>query len=158
MMRAAGASRETRNRNPSPQGDTRALLAGLALAGWLLGSPSAWAQECVWGQPGYRSCVDGLLAKRKQDEEKRGPSAATGTFKTAPARNRPPALTPLSDADRPPQPTAVMPKAPDRDIYDRRFTNDAFARMRRDAERPAIMPQNRDLFQMPGRICPSQGC
>lgn len=158
MTRAAGASPETRDRDVCRRTGPGALLAGLALAGWLLGSPSAGAQECVWGQSGYRSCVDGLLAKRKQEEEKLGPSATTGTFKTAPARNRPPALTPLRDADRPPQPTAVMPKAPDRDIYDRRFTDDAFARMRRDAERPAIMPQNRDLFQMPGRICPSQGC
>lgn len=133
-------------------------MAGLAMVVWQLAPLSAPAQECVWGQPGYRACVDGLLAKRKQEEEQLGASASRGTYKTAPARNRAPALTPLNDADRPPQPTAVMPKAPERDIYDRRFTDDAFARMRRDADRPAIVPQNRDLFQMPGRICPSQGC
>ena len=137
-----------------------AVLAGLALA------RDARAADCVWGQPGYRACVDELLAKRKnQDGTAPKPSQAESvkppkreTFKTAPARNRPPALTPLGQSAAQPQPTPRMPQGIDATDDNMRGLQDGLARIKRDAERPAIMPQNRDLFQMPGRICPSQGC
>ncbi|WP_293861423.1 hypothetical protein [uncultured Alsobacter sp.] len=129
-----------------------AILAGLAWA------PDARAADCVWGQPGYRACVDDLLAKRK-NQDGAAPNRTQGeTFKTAPARNRPPALTPLGQSAAQPQPTPRMPKGIDATDDNMRGLQDGLARIKRDAERPAIMPQNRDLFQMPGRICPSQGC
>lgn len=134
-------------------------MAILVLAAGLATARDAAANECVWGKPGYRACVDDLLAKRKSQE---GPETAKPaeprTFKTAPARNRAPALTPLGQADAQPQPTPRMPRGIDSTLDNQRGMDDALARMKRDAARPAIMPDNGELFKLPGRICPSQGC
>lgn len=134
-------------------------LAVLAVFAGLATAREASAAECVWGKPGYRDCVDDLMAKRKSQESSApAKPGETQTFKTAPARNRAPALTPLGQADAQPQPTPRMPRGIDPTLDNQRGLDDAFARMKRDAARPAIMPDNGELFKLPGRICPSQGC
>ena len=134
-------------------------VAILAVVASLSTAREAVATDCVWGKPGYRACVDDLLAKRKsQETTETGKPAEAQTFKTAPAKNRAPALTPLGQADAQPQPTPRMPRGTDPTLDNQRGLDDAFARMKRDAARPAIMPDNGELFKLPGRICPSQGC
>ncbi|MHB2165556.1 hypothetical protein [Alsobacter sp. R-9] len=134
-----------------------ALATAMAVAGFVAARP-ALAQDCTWGQPGYRDCVDAKIRKLKEAEAS---GQAKPSFPTAPANRRAPQLTPLTDYDieqpvMPAPPGSADPRAmrQNQKALDRNLTI-----MRRDAVRPPIMPPTRDPFPpIPGRICPSQGC
>jgi uncharacterized iron-regulated membrane protein len=76
---------------------TLTLIMTLAFAVWA-GSAAAQnpqaAQECTWGQPGYRACVEAKISRMKQREAQGQPREV---HKTVPASKRAPALTPIPD-------------------------------------------------------------
>jgi hypothetical protein len=126
------------------------------LAGAFLAPSAARADDCTWGQPGYRDCVDGKFARQRELEAQNKPREV---MKTVPASKRPGTLTPL-----PPPPPAMM--LPDMDITDgraatarnQRQTDANQARIRRDAGRDPIMPLPTYPLPMPGQVCPIGGC
>jgi hypothetical protein len=81
------------------------LLLAIMLSGLWPGG-EAVAQDCVWGQPGYRACVDEKIARQKQRAAEGKPPER---HKTAPAANRAPALTPAQSVVG--TPAAVPPQS-----------------------------------------------
>lgn len=111
-------------------------------------------QDCTWGQPGYRACVEAKIAAMKKAEAAGRPTGA----KTAPANRRPPALTPLSaETLRVPDVSGDAAAARRDATRNQRQFDRNLGRQRIDAQRPLIIPDP-PLIQIPGRICPSQGC
>ncbi|MFZ4530594.1 MAG: hypothetical protein ACOYOJ_02145 [Alsobacter sp.] len=131
------------------------LRLGIAIAGLLAPvSCLAQGQDCTWGQPGYRACVEAKIAAMKKAEAAGRPAGA----KTAPANRRPPALTPLASETLRLPDVSGDPSAARRDaVRNQRQLDRNLGRQRLDAQRPLIMPDP-PLIQIPGRICPSQGC
>jgi len=131
------------------------LRLGIAIA--VLSAPVsglAQGQDCTWGQPGYRACVEAKIAAMKQAEAAGRPAGA----KTAPANRRPPALTPLEpETLRMPEVSGDAAAARRDAARNQRQFDRNLGRQRIDAQRPLIMPDP-PLIQIPGRICPSQGC
>ncbi|MCP8937084.1 hypothetical protein NK718_01005 [Alsobacter sp. SYSU M60028] len=130
-----------------------ALLAAGFLA---TAATSARAEDCTWGKPGYRDCIDAKIAKRREQEAKgQKPDIA----KTVPASKRPGTLTPLP---APPQDTLILPdmndargrRALQRSLHD--FERDQ-ARMRRQGAPEPIMPYP-EINKIPGQVCPTGGC
>ena len=72
------------------------------LAGAFLAPSAARAEDCTWGQPGYRDCVDGKIARQRELEAQNKPREV---MKTVPASKRPGTLTPLP----PPPPAMALP-------------------------------------------------
>lgn len=68
------------------------LLAGAALL--LAASGPARAQDCTWGEKGYRACVEAKIERAKAREQQGKPREV---HKTAPASRRAPQLTPPRD-------------------------------------------------------------
>jgi len=114
----------------------------------------AQGQDCTWGQPGYRACVEAKIAAMKQAEAAGRPAGA----KTAPANRRPPALTPLApETLRLPEVSGDAAAARRDAARNQRQFDRNLGRQRLDAQRPLFLPDP-PLIQIPGRICPSQGC
>jgi hypothetical protein len=154
-----------RNHHPA------ALATGALLALWLAAAPAsagaAEAQDCVWGQKGYRECVDKLLAEHRtldpsqalRNTESRTHRASPTTTRRSSARRRPGAgsLTPTPPADLRITPPTYDPaqEAIAADRRQRDLDNNLY-RMQRDSVAPPIMPP---VINPPyGRICPSWGC
>jgi hypothetical protein len=163
----------------------RALPALAALLAWAVLAPAAYAAsgtpapndgsaqsgDCVWGQKGYRDCVDRLIASRRgsvdpaqalRDTESRtrgaAPSARSDAGQTR-GRRRPGAgsLTPTPPAELRLTPPVYDP-AQEAIAAERRqrALDNNLTRMQRDAVQPPIMPP---VINPPnGRICPAWGC
>jgi hypothetical protein len=156
-----------------------ALGACLALAAVLAPAMTRAEDACTWGEPGYRDCVDKLIAAKKK-EDAVGRSAGTldpaaalaGTAaRTAPGtsgaakknakakRARPGAgsLTPVSPEELRITPPRYDP-AQNAIINERRQRQFDTNIMRNTAPVPApIMPPTYRP-SIPGQICPSWGC
>jgi hypothetical protein len=138
--------------------------------------PCARADEaCVWGQPGYRDCVDKLIAAKKEADAKKpqGNGAAAGEGAAAQkagtvatngkkgtkSTRRPGAgsLTPVPPAElrlTPPRYDALE-QAIASERRQRQMDQNLY-RMQRDSAQPLILPP---VVNPPlGRICPSWGC
>src|SRR4051794_25336498 len=151
------------------------VLAGVAIA-WLLtgvtgpvqAEPSA--SDCVWGQPGYRDCVDKLLEQNRKKEAAAQPGAGSadtktqvqaqaGTAKKTTRPRRPGAgsLDPIPPAElRLTNPNTN--RLDDALMSEQRQRQIDINRQRYDHPVPApIMPP---YYGTPanGRICPSWGC
>jgi hypothetical protein len=133
----------------------RGLRLWIAITAFLAPVPGvAQGQDCTWGQPGYRACIEAKIAAMKQAEAAGRPAGA----KTAPANRRPPALPPLaSETLRVPDVSGDAAAARRDAARNQRQLDRNLGRQRLDAQRPLILPDP-PLFQIPGRICPSQGC
>lgn len=140
-------------------------LAVPALAQSATGDPAP-ASDCVWGQRGYRACVDRLLATQRtldpakalRDTEQRTRGGAQ-TRATGRAGRRPGAgsLTPTPPAELRITPPTYDP-AQEAIASDRRqrALDDNLNRIQRDTATPPIMPP---VLNPPnGRICPAWGC
>lgn len=150
------------------------VLAGLLLPAWLAAPPAARAETCTWGQPGYRDCVEDLIARSKSEpagagktldpqqslQETSRKTAPQQASKTRKAGRRPGAgsLTPV-----PPVPFEVTPPR-----YDaagqalaaerrQRQVDDNLLRLQRQTPVQPILPPVVNP-PMPGQICPSWGC
>lgn len=153
------------------------LAAGLALAALGASAPGRAEEACTWGEPGYRDCVDKLIAAKKKEEAIGRPagtvdpaSALAGTAartapaaprnaKTAKKRARPGAgsLTPVSPEELRITPPRYDP-AQNAIIDDRRQRQFDQNMMRNAVPVPApIMPPTYRP-SVPGQICPSWGC
>lgn len=153
-----------------------AIAVTTLLGGALLAGPAHGEDACTWGEPGYRDCVDRLIAAKKE-EEARGvksvspPAAAPANepniivgnqgskAKTAAAKRKRPgagSLTPISPAPDDYRPPSYDP-AMDAVISARRqYQFDQ--NMRRNAN-PVPSPILPPVVNPPmGRICPSWGC
>ena len=131
------------------------LRLGIAIVAVLVPvSGLGQSQDCTWGQAGYRACVEAKIAAMKKAEAAGKPAGA----RTAPANRRPPALTPLASETLRVPDVSGDPSAARRDAArnQRQFDRN-LGRQRMDAQRPLILPDP-PLIQIPGRICPSQGC
>jgi len=131
------------------------LPLGIAIAALLAPvSGVAQGQDCTWGQAGYRACVEAKIAAMKKAEAAGRPAGA----KTAPSNRRPPALTPMASETLRVPDVSGDPSAARRDAArNQRQLDRNLGRQRLDAQRPLILPDP-PLIQIPGRICPSQGC
>jgi hypothetical protein len=139
----------------------RRLAAALAVSFVVGGAAHAQkAEECTWGTPGYRACVDRMLERRREADAKRPATAqnkGSSEFRTAPARRRPGTLTPApSEVSRgiPMENTAPGRRAVERN---QRQFDSTMQRLQQPPPQP-IMPLNRDLNPIPGRVCPTWGC
>ena len=140
--------------------------------------------DCVWGQPGYRDCVDKLLEEQKKKDAKAAAStgAAAETAKTAAADGS--AAQPGKTTAQPRKAkTTARTRRPGAGSLDPvppaelRLTNpntdrleDAIMTLQRERQmdnnrlrydRPVpspIMPPNYSTTPNNGRICPSWGC
>jgi hypothetical protein len=148
------------NGNPGAAGVRTAswVMAGAVLI-VLAGAARAQAKGCTWGQPGYRACVDGLIARQRDVDARRGTDkrSVRPVTRTAPARQRPGTLTPVPSQTwrGVPAPSAVDDqRAVQRNQRD--FDN-TMNRLRQQANPAPIMPFP-ELNPIPGRICPTGGC
>lgn len=148
-----------------------ASLAFTVLAALPL-SPARAEDACVWGQPGYRDCVDKLIAAKKEADARK-PAQANGTAPAGPAKQttKTTAKTPAKSRPRPgagsltPVPPAELRMTPPHYdpleqaiISEQRARQNAenMDRLRQDAYKPMILPP---VVNPPnGRICPSWGC
>ena len=161
------------DRLPLPFHVLRGFGAGCLVASALaLAAPAARAEssggDCVWGQPGYRDCVDKLLENQRKKPSgtqaasgvKPQAQAQTGTTKK-PARTRrpgagsldpvPPAELRLTNPSTPRLDDAIMTEQRQRQMDNNR--------LRYDHPVPSpIMPPNYSTTPNNGRICPSWGC
>lgn len=132
-------------------------LRFIVLAALLLpaGALPVRAEDCTWGQPGYRDCVDAKIKRRKEAEAQgRKPEPAP----TVPASKRPGSLTPLPAPPSAPPRGASRVGQRDRALQDslRQFDREG-ARMRSQGYPEPMMPYP-EINKIPGRICPSGGC
>jgi hypothetical protein len=156
----------------------RTWVLGACLAlGVALAPPLAHAEDaCTWGEPGYRDCVDKLIAAKKKEEAVgrtgttldpasalAGAAARTGGSASGKAgtkkRPRPGAgsLTPVSPEELRITPPRYNP-AKNAIIDERRQRQFDQNMMRNAAPVPApIMPPTYRP-SIPGQICPSWGC
>jgi hypothetical protein len=66
------------------------------------------AETCIWGQPGYRDCVEALIArKRGQERARASDDAPSARFPTALPERRAPTLVPSAS------PSITAPSPPD---------------------------------------------
>lgn len=158
------------------RGSAALVLAGLLLLpAWLAAAPAARAETCTWGQPGYRDCVEDLIAKAKSSEPKAADKALDpqkalqdSSRKTAPQQaskgrksgRRPGAgsLTPV-----PPVPFEVTPPRYDAagqaiaaERRQRQVDDNLFRLQRQTPVQPILPPVVNP--PSPGQICPSWGC
>ena len=69
----------------------------LLLGTWLAMPGAARAEDCTWGQPGYRACVEAKLEDLRKQEAGKEPKKV---YKTVPASKRPGTLTPDASGPR----------------------------------------------------------
>ena len=140
------------------QGRTRGRWLGtavVALAASLAHSPAARAEDCTWGQPGYRACIDAKLEDLRKQEAGQAPKK---TYKLAPASKRPPSLTPDTYVRERPR-----NRLPANENYGDAWNSDRAQRQfnanqgRNQRVPPVIWPYP-DYNYVPGRICPQGGC
>ena len=123
------------------------------------------SSDCVWGQKGYRDCVDRLLAAQRtldpakalRDTESRTGGSRSAERRTGKRRPGAGSLTPTPPAELRITPPTYDP-AQEAIAADRRqrALDDNLTRMQRDAVTPPIMPP---VVNPPnGRICPQWGC
>jgi hypothetical protein len=152
-----------RRRASRGQGAADVRTARWMMAGALLialgGAARAQASGCTWGRPGYRACVDALIAKQRDVDARRGTDerVARPVTKTPPARRRPGTLTPVpSETWRGvPAPSAVDDQRAVR--RNQRDFDDTMNRLRQQANPAPIMPFP-ERNPIPGRICPTGDC
>jgi hypothetical protein len=132
------------------------LAAALVLA--LLSGSAVRAEECTWGEPGYRDCVDAKLQDLRKQEAGKAPRRH---YKTVPAKKRPGTLTPdLS--------TREIPRLPDvngadyGDAYNparsQRQFNTNQGRIQQNLVPPVQLPPPGPPITIPGQVCPQGGC
>ena len=140
----------------------RAEMAGAGMA-LLLGTlvattGAARAEDCTWGQPGYRACVEAKLEELKKQEAGKEPKKV---YKTVPASKRPPSLTPDTYVRE-----RARTKIPANDDYgdawnperSQRQFNANQGRIQQQLSPTPILPPNNTPYTVPGRICPQGGC
>lgn len=76
------------------------MLAAFAVA-WPGIAGTARAEDCTWGKPGYRACVEGKIEESKRRQAEGKPRTV---HRTAPASKRPPSLTPSQSVVGTPRP------------------------------------------------------
>jgi hypothetical protein len=127
-------------------------------AAWLALPGAARAEDCTWGQPGYRACVEAKLEELHKQEAGQEPKKV---YKTVPASKRPPSLTPDTYVRERPR-----TKFPANDDYgdawnperSQRQFNANQGRIQQQLSPTPILPPNNTPYTVPGRICPQGGC
>ena len=170
MTTKASISPSTRALNWSSR-----LLAGFALALLVTGAagpahaePSA--SDCVWGQPGYRDCVDKLLEQNRKKEAAAQPSAGSADTKAqvqaqaSPTKKSTRARRPGAGSLYPVPPAELRLTNPNTNRLDDALMSEQRQRQmdvnRQRYDRPVPPPIMPPYYGTPanGRICPSWGC
>jgi hypothetical protein len=154
------------------------MIMGACLALATLAAPAALRAEdaCTWGEPGYRDCVDKLIAEKKKEEAVGRPAGTVdpaSALAGAAARTAPPApgkggkkktrrpgagsLTPVSPEELRLTPPRYDP-AQNAIINERRQRQFDQNMMRNAAPVPAPILPPTYRPSTPGQICPSWGC
>lgn len=120
-------------------------------------SAAARAEDCTWGQPGYRACVEAKIEDLRKQEAGQAPKK---TYKLAPASKRPPSLTPDTFVRERPR-----NRLPANENYGDAWNPERAQRQfnanqgRIDSQRvPPVLWPYPDYNYVPGRICPQGGC